>query len=241
MRRAVKSSLCALCAVAVAACAPSYKPDTYASGAMQQVNKVEPAIVVGFRQVTISASGTVGAVTGGAAGGVLGSRSNAYGVDSALGAIGGSVVGGLLGTTIEHATGDTTGWEYIVRKDNGELLSVTQREETPLQLGQKVLVIGGSQARVVADYSVPPEPVAKAPEPAKPAKPASPSFPLLVVPLSSESYLTSAPIESPPQDEAPAPPAAIADTIADAPREAAPEAQPEDPPQAEAPPEPPQQ
>lgn len=245
----MKLSLCALGALALAGCAPSYKPDTYATAALQQVNKVEPGVVVGFRQVMITASGTVGAVTGGAAGGVLGSRSSVYGIDSALGAVGGSAVGSIVGTTLEHATADTTGWEYIVRKQNGEMVSVTQREESPLQLGQKVLVIGGAQARIVPDYSTPPEPAVAA-KPAeektakKSAKTAKPSFPLLVVPLSSESTYTSAPEDatplpvaipaapaetaSPQATPAPAdvpaeaPTAAIADTISEPPSPTAP-------------------
>ncbi|WP_431861720.1 hypothetical protein [Azospirillum sp.] len=142
----------------VAACTPNYSPNTYGAGSVQQANKVEPGVVVGFRQVAISASGTVGAVTGGAAGGVLGSQSGSFGVNAALGAVGGTAIGSLIGTAVEHVTGDTTGWEYIVRKANDELVSVTQREEKPIPLGQKVLVITGSQARIVADYSTPVEP-----------------------------------------------------------------------------------
>jgi hypothetical protein len=59
-------------------------------------------------------------------------------------------VGGLGGTAAEHAIKDTTGYEYIVRKANGDLLSVTQKDETPLAVGQHVLVIAGPQARIVA-------------------------------------------------------------------------------------------
>lgn len=142
----------------LAGCTPNYSPNTYAATATQQANKVERAVVIGFRQVKISTSGTVGAVTGGAAGGVLGSQSGTFGINAALGAVGGTAIGGLIGTSIEHVTGDTTGWEYIVRKPDGELLSVTQREEKPIEIGQKVLVIAGSQARIVADYSTDPEP-----------------------------------------------------------------------------------
>ncbi|KAA0683011.1 hypothetical protein DS843_06305 [Roseomonas genomospecies 6] len=147
----------------LAGCTPNYSPNTYAASATQQANKVERAVVIGFRQVKISTNGTVGAVTGGAAGGVLGSQSGVFGINSALGAVGGTTIGSLLGTSIEHVTGDTTGWEYIVRKPDGDLLSVTQKDEKPIDIGQKVLVIAGSQARIVADYSVDPEP---APAPA---------------------------------------------------------------------------
>ena len=154
-------TLVTLSVAAVAGCAPDYSPNTYAANAVQQANKVEPGVVIGYRQVEISATGTVGAVSGGAAGGILGSEADASAVAKALSTLGGTVVGGIVGTTIEHATGDTTGWEYIIRKPNGELLSVTQREPTPIPVGQKVLVITGNQARVVADYSValdPPSP-----------------------------------------------------------------------------------
>jgi outer membrane lipoprotein SlyB len=161
-----KRGLLALALAALAGCAPDYSPNTYASNAVQQANKVEPAVVVGFRQVEISASGTVGAVSGGAAGGILGAQAGSGGIATALSGVGGAVVGSLVGTGIEHATSDTTGWEYIVRKSNGELLSLTQREPTPLPLGQKVLVITGNQARIVPDYSLP-EPAATTAEPEK--------------------------------------------------------------------------
>lgn len=162
--RTVTFGLLAAGLAGVAACTPNYSPNTYAAGAVQQANKVEPAVVVGFREVAISANGTVGAVTGGAAGGVLGSQSGSFGINAALGAVGGTAIGSLIGTAVEHVTGDTSGWEYIVRKPNGELLSVTQREKTALPVGQKVLVITGAQARVVPDYSVEPAPVPELPK-----------------------------------------------------------------------------
>jgi len=65
------------------------------------------------------------------------------------------VVGGIAGVTAEHIVGDTNGFEYVVRKPNGDLVSVTQKDEKALPIGQKVLVIGGAQARIVADYTVP--------------------------------------------------------------------------------------
>lgn len=182
--RSVTFGLLAVGLAGVAGCAPNYSPNTYAAGAVQQANKVETAVVVGFRQVAISANGTVGAVTGGAAGGVLGSQSGTFGINAALGAVGGTAIGSLLGTAVEHVTGDTKGWEYIVRKPDGALLSVTQREESPIALGQKVLVITGSQARIVADYSMATEP-APAPAPA-PAKPTIDEVPEVKAPLPPE-------------------------------------------------------
>jgi outer membrane lipoprotein SlyB len=166
-------SFSALVLAALSGCGPSYSPDTYATNAAQQANKVEQGIVVGVRTVGISAAGTVGTVTGAAAGGIAGSQAVA-GPISAFTALGGSLVGGIAGSTVEHATADTMAFEYIVRKGNGDLVSVTQKDKTPLALGQKVLVIAGNQARVVPDYTVPPSKLASKDDAAKSADSAKP-------------------------------------------------------------------
>jgi outer membrane lipoprotein SlyB len=139
----------------LAGCGPTYSPDTYASNAVQQANPVQQGIIVGVRNVGVSASGTVGTVSGAAAGGIAGSQVASSPI-SAFTALGGSLVGGIAGSAVEHTTADTKAFEYIVRKTNGDLVSVTQKDKTPLALGEKVLVIAGTQARVVPDYTVPP-------------------------------------------------------------------------------------
>jgi outer membrane lipoprotein SlyB len=141
-------------------CGPSYSPDTYANNAAQQAAKVETGVVAGVRPVQISAQGTVGAVAGAAAGGVAGSQVG-VGPTSAFGAIGGSLIGGIAGVATEHIIGDTDGFEYVVRKANGDMISVAQKDKKPLWVGEKVLVISGPQARVVPDYTVPFTPPAK--------------------------------------------------------------------------------
>jgi outer membrane lipoprotein SlyB len=149
---------------ALAACGPDYSPDTYAGRAVQQANKVEQGTVVGVRPVQIAADGTAGAAAGAAAGGVAGTRISGSDITSAFGGIGGGLLGGLIGTATEKAVGNTNGFEYIVRKGNGELVSVAQKDQVALALGQKVLVIAGAQARIVPDYTTPPEPPAVAAE-----------------------------------------------------------------------------
>jgi len=200
---------------ALAACAPDYSPNTYASNAVQLANKVETGIVVGFREVEISANGTVGAVTGGAVGGILGSQVGTLGFNPALGGVGGSAVGGLIGNTFVHVGADTTGWEYIVRKSNGDLLSVTQREPQPIPLGQKVLVITGPQARIVPDYSIPVAPPAAPTNDRPPAREISAPAPAPAVAAPAEPP-AAVPIEPPPVPPAaapaelpPVPPAAV--------------------------------
>ena len=157
--------------VALPGCRPSYSPDTYASGAVQQAAKVEQGVVAGVRKVAVSPDGTLGGTTGAAAGGIGGAQAPGGGVRTALTALGGSVVGGLLGSGLEKATGETAAFEYVVRKGNGELLSVTQKDPAPLALGQRVLVIAGPQARVVPDYTTPEPAVPPAAAPAAIAVP----------------------------------------------------------------------
>jgi outer membrane lipoprotein SlyB len=153
MMRFTTLGIVAAVIVALAGCAPDYSPNTYDSAAVQQANKVDQGVVIGFREVKISDDGAVGAVTGGAAGGILGAQTDSPTVPTALTALGGTVVGGIVGNTFQHAVGDTTGWEYIVRETKGDLISVAQREPKPIPIGQKVLVIEGKQARIVADYA----------------------------------------------------------------------------------------
>ena len=181
----VRLALCAALAVSLVGCGPDYSPNTYASNAVQQANKVDQGVIVGVREVGVSASGTAGAVIGGAAGGIAGAQAGT-GTTSAFGALGGALVGGIAGSAAEHVVGDTRAFEYIVRKPNGDLLSVTQKDTEALAIGQKVLVIAGNQARVVPDYTVPgqvpPNQTAAAPQDA-PTTIAPPPPPVAAVPL----------------------------------------------------------
>jgi outer membrane lipoprotein SlyB len=138
----------------LAACGQDYSPNTYSGDAVQQAAKVEQGIVVGVRRIDVSAQTTVGAATGAAAGGIVGSQAPGSGVTAALGAVSGGLIGGIIGSTAEHTGGDTTAYEYVVREPKGDLVSVTQQDTTPLQIGTHVLVIAGKQARIVRDYTV---------------------------------------------------------------------------------------
>ncbi|MFC7475709.1 hypothetical protein ACFQS7_15155 [Dankookia sp. GCM10030260] len=160
-------------ALALSACTERYSPDTYATRAVQQANKVEQGVVVGVRKVQISAEGSTGAAAGAAAGGVLGAQTPGGGIGQALGGVGGALVGGLIGKATESVAVDTPAFEYVVRTEKEDLLSVTQKDTVPLAVGQKVLVITGTQARVVPDYTVAtgPRPAPKTAPPAEKPEP----------------------------------------------------------------------
>jgi outer membrane lipoprotein SlyB len=192
-----------------AGCAPNYSPDTYASAAAQQANKVDQGIIVGVRAIQISADTTLATATGAAAGGVAGSTIG-EGAGSALGAVGGTVAGGVVGNVIGHAQGDTGGFEYIVKKPNGDLLSVTQKDPAPLGIGAHVLIIEGPQARVVPDYTVPVVVEALHPDEVKPAAKSEPvATPLGTMPATAAAVVAS-PLPPPEPQPIPAaqPPAA---------------------------------
>jgi outer membrane lipoprotein SlyB len=191
LKRLLAGSAVGIVLAALAACGPDFSPNTYSSTAVQQANKVEPGVVVGVRRIDIATAGTTGAVAGAAAGGIAGAAVPESGVGSALTALGGGLVGGFLGNTVDRKINDTFGYEYIVRKSNGDMLSVTQKDEAPLAIGTHVLLIAGNQARIVIDYTVPievekatdktaakadpkPEPASGKPAVAVPAPPAEP-------------------------------------------------------------------
>lgn len=166
----VRLPICALLVAGLSACGPNYSPNTYSTSAVQQANKVEQGVIVGVRKVQVSAAGATGTLSGAAAGGIAGAQVGS-GPISALSALGGSLIGGVAGSAVEHATADTTAYEYIVRKPSGDLVSVTQKDQTPLALGLHVLVIAGNQARIVPDYTVAADlakETAQAPEKPKP-------------------------------------------------------------------------
>ena len=152
----------------LAGCGNTYSADTYATRAVQQVNPVQQGVIIGAREVAISADGATGAAVGAAAGGIVGGAATGSNLTSALAGVGGGLIGGLLGTATERAVNDNRGTEYIVRRTNGELVNVTQRDVPPLPIGQKVLVIAGAQARIVPDYTVP-DPAAPKPPGQSPA------------------------------------------------------------------------
>lgn len=188
---AVRHLLGAALLAGLAGCGSNYSPNTYSSTAVQQANPVDQGVIVGARDVAVSADTTVGAVAGGAAGGVAGSQVGG-GVTSAFGAIGGTLIGGIAGSAAQHVEGDAKAYEYIVRKTNGDLISVTQQDKEELKVGEHVLVIAGKQARIVPDYTVQTAttktltvvPPPQVPAPAMPAAASVPPVPLppVVVP-----------------------------------------------------------
>jgi len=128
-----------------------YSPDNYTSSDMQQVSKVDHAVVKSVRQVDVSdPSLGLGTAAGGVGGAVIGAQAGS-GKGAALAAVGGAVVGAVAGTVIEQKLSETTAFEYLLQKPNGEEVSLAQKQPTPFPVGTHVRIIYGVHARIVLD------------------------------------------------------------------------------------------
>ena len=123
--------------------------DYYASSA-NTVNTAKMCTVVSLRPVTVKSNdNNAGTLFGAAAGGVAGSAIGGDDTAHILGAIGGALVGGIAGDAAQAELSKQTGYEYIVRLDNGNLATIVQGNDVYIQPGQKCMVLYGRQARVV--------------------------------------------------------------------------------------------
>ncbi len=138
--------------IPVASCAPNVSPDTYSVGAVGQVNRVVRGVIVSARDVAIAGTNTgIGAGGAAIAGGVGGAQIGGSVDANIVGAVAGVVAGGIIGALAEDAMTRQSGIEYVIETENGALITVVQGNDDPLDTGQRVLVIYGTRARVIAD------------------------------------------------------------------------------------------
>ena len=91
-----------------------------------------------------SGSSPLGAIIGAVAGGVLGSTVG-KGDGRKAAAVGGAVAGGVIGNEVgkHNSAGGGTGWRTVVRLDNGQYATVTQRQNPGVRSGDYVEVRDG--------------------------------------------------------------------------------------------------
>ncbi len=103
-------------------------------------------VVQEIQQVYTDGSGgssPLGAIIGAVAGGVLGSTIG-KGDGRKAAAIGGAVAGGVVGNQVgKHNQGGGTAWRIVVRLDDGQYATVTQRENPGVRSGDYVQVSNG--------------------------------------------------------------------------------------------------
>jgi outer membrane lipoprotein SlyB len=135
--------------VAMSGCAtPQYGGYQQRSGYVSQCQNC--GVVQQVDQVYVQGGGngnggTLGAVIGAIAGGVLGStigKGDGRTAATVVGAVGGGVVGNQIGKNSDGG-GNGTAWRIVVRMDNGQYATVTQREDPRVPNGAYVSIRDG--------------------------------------------------------------------------------------------------
>ncbi|GHF29802.1 hypothetical protein GCM10017044_26350 [Kordiimonas sediminis] len=137
----------------VGACtSQSLSPGHYDSRSVGRVQSVERGVIESYRWVEIDGKRGVGSLAGAGIGAAAGSTvgDNAVGV---IGAIGGALIGSAIGDSIDKKNAKTSGFEYLIRTEKGDLVTIVQADAVPLGNNAPVMIYYGDRARVVLDES----------------------------------------------------------------------------------------
>ena len=152
MKSVMKIGLVAVAVILLAGCTPNISPNNYSAYNAGQSQRVQYGTVKNVQPVNVRGNnGGVGTLIGGATGAVAGSAIGGGTRANILGGIGGAVIGGLLGNVVGSHVGNQTGFQYIVRLNNGRSIAVVQGMDPMLHMGQHVMVLqgGGQRTRIL--------------------------------------------------------------------------------------------
>ncbi len=144
------AGLALVLAAGLSACAPTNTNTTYTAGSIGVAAQVRYGTIVGMMPVQIqgSQSGT-GAVVGGLAGGAIGSTIGGDWRARTRAAVGGSLIGAGLGAAAEQGMTQGQAVQFTIRPDGGGPdYTVVQSNELNFQIGERVAVSFGDQARL---------------------------------------------------------------------------------------------
>ncbi|MDI1287641.1 MAG: hypothetical protein PSV46_24865 [Reyranella sp.] len=125
--------------------------------------------VVSIREVAVKGAGGGGSGQGALMGGLLGAAGGAAIGGATSRSVGGGLVGALLGAVggaiagsiADGQQGSGRGIEVVVQRDDGQKMTVAQKDDGDVQLGDRVMVVQDRQgvAKVVRDTSRGPDTV----------------------------------------------------------------------------------
>jgi len=128
-------------AVVLTGCVSQKTGDVYTRDEALREQSVRRATVESVRPVKIEGTRSgVGAVAGGAVGGIAGSTVGT-GKTSSVAAVAGALGGGLAGHALEEGVTRKNGLEITVRLDNGEMRAIVQDDTDRFVTGQKVRLL----------------------------------------------------------------------------------------------------
>jgi len=99
-------------------------------GVVQEVQQV-------YLDSDSGSGGTLGAIVGAVAGGLLGNTIG-KGDGRKAATVGGAVAGGVVGNQVGKRNSGGTAWRIVVRRDDGQYVTVTQRENPGVRNGDYV-------------------------------------------------------------------------------------------------------
>ena len=130
-------------------CASSLTGDSYSRGEARSETSIRKGVVESVRYVKLEGTKSgVGAVAGGAVGGIAASGIGS-GRSSSIASVLGAVAGGLVGAAAEEGVTRQQGVEITVQLDDGSLLAVVQAADETFVPGEKIrLLRTGGTTRV---------------------------------------------------------------------------------------------
>lgn len=130
-------------------CQADINSNQYATSSVGKVSSAAPCSVLSVRQVSVKSNNQLGTVIGSLAGGVAGYSIGSGSTAHNLGAIGGAVLGGMAGNATQGALSSQGGYEYVVKLDNGQVMTITQGTDVLLTPGQKCMLLYGNPSRLI--------------------------------------------------------------------------------------------
>lgn len=143
-------------ALTVTGCARQIGGDTYDARRVGRAVETRMGVVENVRIVQVREGdrlqdNTTGGLVGGLGGAAAGSQVG-HGTGQAIAIGAGAIAGAALGTVAERGLTDQRAMEYIVRMDDGALMTIVQKDDLGIPRGTRVFVqLGqhGERARIM--------------------------------------------------------------------------------------------
>lgn len=136
----------------ITACQSDIGSNQYSVGSVGRATSAAQCSVLSVRPVSVNNKNGMGTVIGSVAGGVAGYSIGSGSTAHNLGAIGGAVLGGIAGNAAQGALSSQSGYEYVVKLDDGQIMTLTQGTDTLLTPGQRCMLLFGNPSRLIGAY-----------------------------------------------------------------------------------------
>ncbi len=129
-----------LSAFYLSACGIGNTNTTYQSYQVGSQGVVETGRIISMTPVKVEGDSAIGTLAGAGMGAAAGSMIGGNTAVNIIGGVAGAVVGGVVGSATEKAITQDTAYEFIIQKNNGQMISVVQTNELNLRPGDQVLI-----------------------------------------------------------------------------------------------------